>query len=169
LNDLVFRNWRATVARTHGSINAFILAILATLTIGLASACENTARGLKQDAAEAEVETRDERAQAAAAAKELARDAVQAGRAVGAMAADAGEELAEKAGAVTETADVKAALMADPSVDASRIDVDVSAWTKTITLNGYVTTTGERDKAEAIAKSKANDYKVVNNITVQAR
>ena len=157
------------VARTHCSINAFILAIIASLSIGLVTACENTARGLKQDAAEAEAETRDERAHARATAKEVANDAAQAARAVGTIAADAGEELAEKAGAVTEHVDVKAALMADPAVDASRIDVDVSAWTKTVTLNGYVPTTGERQKAEAVARAKARGYKVVNNITVQPR
>jgi osmotically-inducible protein OsmY len=157
------------VARTHCSINVFLLAIIATFSIGLVTACENTACGLKQDAAEAEVGTRDERAQASAAAKEVANDAAHAARAVAEMAKDAGEELAERAGAITETADVKSALMADPSVDASRIDVDVSAWGKTVTLNGYVPTTAERDKAEAIAKAKANGYKVVNNIEVQPR
>jgi osmotically-inducible protein OsmY len=157
------------VARTHCSINAFILAIIACLSIGLVTACENTARGLKQDAAEAEVETRDERAQARAAAREVANDAAQAARAVGTMAADAGEELAEHAGAVSQNVDVKAALMADPAVDASRIDVDVSTWTKTITLNGYVASTGERDKAESITRAKASGYKVVNNLAVQNR
>ena len=157
------------MARTHFSINAFILAIIATLSIGLVTACENTARGLKQDAAEAEADTRDERAQASAAAKEVANDAAHAARAVGTMAKDAGEELAEKASAVGETVDIKAALMADPAVDASRIDVDVSTWTKTVTLNGYVPTIAERDKAEAIAKAKAGGYKVVNNIAVQPR
>ena len=157
------------MARTHGSINAFILAIIATLTIGLTSACENTARGLKQDAAQAEAETRDERAQAAAAAREVAKDAVQAGRAVGAIAADAGEQLAEKAGAAGDAVAVKTALMADPSVDASRIDVDVSTLNRTVTLNGYVPTDAERAKAEAIAKAKAGSYSVVNRITVQPR
>jgi osmotically-inducible protein OsmY len=157
------------VARTHCSINAFILGIIAIFSITLVTACENTARGLKQDAAEAEVETRDERAQAKAAAKEVARDAAEAARAVGSMAADAGEELAEKAGAISETVDVKAALMADPSVDASRLDVDVSSWTKTVTLEGYVPTSVERDRAESIAKAKAPGYTVVNKVVVQPR
>ena len=157
------------MARTHCSINAFLLAIIATISIGLVTACENTARGLKQDAAKAEADTRDERAQATAAAKEVANDAAHAARAVGAMAADAGEELAEKAGAVGENVDVKSALMADPAVDASRIDVDVSAWRKTVTLNGYVSTASERQKAESIARAKADGYTVVNNIAVQPR
>jgi osmotically-inducible protein OsmY len=157
------------VARAHCSINAFILAIIATLSIGLVTACENTARGLKQDTAEAEAETRDERAAARDAAQEVASDAAQAARAVGALAADAGEELAEKASAAAENVDVKSALMADPSVDASRIDVDVSAWTKTVTLKGYVPTEAERSRAEAIARDQADDYEVVNNIAVQPR
>ena len=139
------------------------------LAIGLTTACENTARGLEQDTAEAEAETRDERAAAAAAAKDVAKDAVQTGRAVGSMAAEAGEELAERAGAAVEHVEVKAALMADPSVDASRIDVDVNAWTSTVTLDGYVPTAAERDRAGAIAKAKAAAYTVVNNIAVQPR
>ena len=65
--------------------------------------------------------------------------------------------------------DVKTALMADPSVDATRIDVDVDYRTRTVTLNGYVPTDGERDRAEAIAKAKADGYKIVNNMTVQPR
>jgi len=59
--------------------------------------------------------------------------------------------------------------MADSSVDATRIDVDVSAWTRTITLNGLVSTAGEREQAEAIPRARAEGYKVVNNIAVQPR
>ena len=157
------------MARTHCSINAFILAIIAALCIGLVSACENTARGVQQDTAEAEVETRDERAQAREAAEELGDDAANAAREVGNMAAEAGEELAERASAITENIDVKAALMAEPAVDATRIDVDVNAATRTVTLKGYVPTAGEREKAEAVAKAEAEGYKVVNNIAVQPR
>ena len=157
------------MARTHYSINIFLLAIIAALSIGLVTACENTARGLKQDTAEAEAETRDERAEARESAREVANDAAQAARTVGSMAAEAGEEVAERATATKELVDVKAALMADPAVDASRIDVDVSAWTRTVTLNGYVPTAGERKKAEDIARAKAEGYKVVNNIAVQPR
>ncbi len=157
------------MARTHCSINAFILALIAALSIGLVTSCENTARGLKQDAVEAEVATRDERAEAKAAARGLAHDASQAAQTVGALAADASEEVAERASAVKANVDIKAALMADASVDATRIDVDVSAWTRTITLNGYVPTAGERTRAEAITRARAKGYKVVNNIAVQPR
>jgi osmotically-inducible protein OsmY len=157
------------VARTHCSINAFLLGIIAALSIGLVTACENTARGLKQDTAELEEATRDERAQAQDAARGLAQDAAAAAQTVGAIAADAGEEVAERASAVKQNVDVKAALMADASVDASRIDVDVNASTRTITLNGYVATASERTKAEAITRAKAEGYKVVNNIALGDR
>ena len=157
------------MARTHGSINAFILAIIAALSIGLVTACENTARGLQEDTAEAEADTRDERAEARETAREVGNDAAQAARTVGAMAAEAGEEVAERASAAKEAVDVKAALMADSGVDASRVDVDVSARTRTITLSGYASTDGERERAEAIARDKAEGYTVVNNIRVRPR
>ena len=157
------------MAPTHCSINAFLLALVAALSIGLVTACENTARGLKQDAAKAEEGTRDERAQAKEAAKDVANDAAKAARSVGTMAADAGEEVAERAGAIKEKIDVKTALMADPSVDATRISVNVDYKTRTVTLNGYVPTAGERERAEAVAKAKAQGYNVVNNIGVRPR
>lgn len=153
------------MARTHCSINAFLLGVIAFISIGLVAACENTARGLQQDAAKVEAETRDERANAREAARDVADDAAQAARAVGTMAADAGEEIAERTNAATQTVDIKTALMADPSVDATRIDVDTDHRTRTVTLNGHVPTPAERERAESIARDKAKDYKVVNNIT----
>jgi hypothetical protein len=132
------------VARTHFGINAFILAVMAAMAIGLVTACENAARG-------------------------LANDAGQAARTVGAIAADASEQVAARASALKENVDVKGALMADASVDASRINVDVSAWTRTIRLNGSVSSVNERGKAEAIARARAEGYTVVNNIAVLPR
>ena len=157
------------MARTHSSINAFLLALIAATAIGLATACENTARGVKQDAANAEAETRDERAQAKTAARAVASDAAQAARTVGSMAADAGEEVAERTSALKEKVDIKSALMADPGVDATRIGIAVDYRTRTVTLNGYVPTNAERERAEATAKAKAEGYTVVNNIGVQPR
>ena len=157
------------MAGTHCSINAFLLALIAAVSIGLVAACENTARGMKQDAAAAESATRDERAKAKTAAKDVAHDAAQAARTVGSLAADAGEQVAERADALTQNVDIKTALMADPSVDAARIDVDVDYRTHTVTLNGYVATAAERDRAVAVATAKAEGYKIANNMTVQPR
>jgi osmotically-inducible protein OsmY len=157
------------VARTNCSINAFILGIVAALAIVVAAACENTAEGVRQDAQQAESETRDERAQAKDAAREIGNDAAAAASRVAQSAAEAGEEIAERASAAKELVDVKSALMADPSVDSTRIDVDTDYKTRTVTLNGYVPTAGERERAETVARAHAEGYKVVNNITVQPR
>jgi osmotically-inducible protein OsmY len=157
------------VARINCSINAFILGCIAAVAIAGAAACENTAKGLKQDAQQAEAETRDERSNARDAARDVGREAANAAERVANSAAEAGEELAERASAIKETVDVKSALMADPSVDATRIDVNTDYRTRTVTLNGYVPTHTERDMAEVIAKGHAEGYKVVNNISVQPR
>ena len=157
------------MAHTHCSIHAFILGCVASLAIAGAAACDKTAKGIEQDARQAEEQTRDERAQAAAKAKELGNDAAKAANRVVDSAAEAGEELAERASAVKEAIDVKTALMADPSVDATRIDVDTDYRTRTVTLNGFVPTHTERDMAEVISKGHAEGWKIVNNISVQPR
>ena len=157
------------MARTHCSIHAFILGCIAALAVAGAAACDKTAQGLKQDAQKAEADTRDERAKAKETAKDMGADAAKAAGQVANAAAQAGEELAERANAMKETVDVKTALMADPSVDATRIDVDADYRTRTITLNGYVPSNAERDAADAIAKAKAARWKVVNNLQVQPR
>jgi osmotically-inducible protein OsmY len=157
------------VARAHCSINAFILAVVAVLAIAGAAACQNTARGVQQDAQQAEEQTRDERERAGEKAREVGRDAAEAARRVGAAAAQGAEELAERAGAAVETIDVKGALMADSAVDATRIDVDTDYRTKTVTLNGYIPTEAEKAAAEAIARNKAAGWTVVNNLEVRPR
>lgn len=75
---------------------------------------------------------RDGTQRAAAAAKEGAREA-------GAMISD---------GAIT--AKVKAALIADPTVDASRIDVDTHA--AVVTLSGQLTDAAQTERAVQIAR-----------------
>lgn len=157
------------MARAHCSINAFILSVVAAFAIAGTAACQNTARGLKQDAQQAEEQTRDDRAEAQEKARDLASDAARAANRVGGAAAEAGEELAERAGAAWETVDIKGALMAETSVDATRIDVDTDYRTKTVTLKGYVPTETERDMAEVIAKARADGYTVVNSIEVRPR
>jgi osmotically-inducible protein OsmY len=143
--------------------------VVAAFAIAGTAACQNTARGLKQDAQQAEEQTRDERAEAEAKARELGQDAAKAANRAGETAVTVGEELAERAGAAWETVDVKGALMADASVDATRIDVDTSYKTKTVTLSGYVPTETERNMAEVIAKARAEGYTVVNNLQVRPR
>jgi osmotically-inducible protein OsmY len=78
------------------------------------------------------------------------------------------EKAVEKTAAGAQTVDVKAALIADGRVDASNINVDTSASTKTVVLKGSVPTAQQKTLAEQIARDKAEGYKVSNQLTVKA-
>jgi osmotically-inducible protein OsmY len=81
-------------------------------------------------------------------------------------AADAGDAVS----AAAQTTMVKAALMADKDVDASGIDVDTEAATKTVMLKGTVPTAAQKTTAERIAKAKVSKgYSVHNMLTVSAK
>jgi len=160
---------------------------VAAACMGLA-ACENTAQGVKEDAkentaavqqgaAEAKAETADERAEIKQEGREagaaIGNAASDAGRAIGNAAEKAGDKIAgaannagAKGDAAQQTLDVKTALQADASIDATRIDVDTDAGTKTVTLKGSVATAAQKASAERIARSKAPGYTVRNNLTV---
>src|SRR4051794_23258445 len=102
--------------------------------------CSNTAAGAKKDA-----EINADKASAAAdkAADEAKPKAEEA-------AADTKEAGRDAAGAVkgaVETMDVKSALMADRTVDASHINVDTFHDTKTVVLKCSVKTATQRDEA----------------------
>ena len=76
------------------------------------------------------------------------------------------EKVVEKTAAATNTVDVKSALIADGRVDASNINVDTSASTKTVVLKGTVPTAQQRATAEAIARDNADGYTINNQLTV---
>jgi osmotically-inducible protein OsmY len=76
------------------------------------------------------------------------------------------EKIAEKSGAAANTVDVKSALIADGRVDASNINVDTSASTKTVVLKGTVPNAQQRTTAEAIARDNADGYTTNNQLTV---
>jgi osmotically-inducible protein OsmY len=76
------------------------------------------------------------------------------------------ERAAEKTGAAMETVDVKSALIADGRVDASNINVDTSASTKTVVLKGSVPTAEQKAMAETIARQQAKGYTITNQLTV---
>jgi len=76
------------------------------------------------------------------------------------------ESAIEKTAAGVETFDVKAALIADGRVDASNINVDTSASTKTVVLKGSVPTAEQRTVAEAIAREQAKGYTINNSLTI---
>jgi osmotically-inducible protein OsmY len=78
------------------------------------------------------------------------------------------EKVAEKTAAATQTVDVKSALIADGRVDASNINVDTSASTKTVVLKGSVPTAQQKTIAEQIARDKAEGYTIQNQLVVKA-
>jgi len=70
-------------------------------------------------------------------------------------------------GAAVQTAQVKAALIADSKVDASGIDVDTDAQAKTVTLKGHVPSATQKTLAGVIAEAKVpTGYRVRNELAV---
>ena len=131
-------------------------------------ACSNTAAGVKKDA---EVNA-DKAATAADKAEDKVDPAVDKAQAAGHEAAAETKEAARDAGsaaaAAIETIDVKSALMADRTVDASHINVDTFHETKTVVLKGSVKTATQRDEAARIAAAEAPGYRIDNQLTVVA-
>lgn len=78
-------------------------------------------------------------------------------------------KIGEKVSGGAKTVDVKTALMNDKSVDASGINVDTMADTKTVVLRGTVPTAAMKAEAETIAKREAPGYTVKNELTVAAK
>ena len=128
------------------------IALLAGLSL---AACSNTTAGAKKDAdinsekaATASEKAAAEGREAAAETKEATRDATGALK------------------AAVETIDVKSALMADRTVDASHINVDTFHETKTVVLKGSVKTATQRDEAARIAAAEAPGYRIDNQLTI---
>ena len=132
------------------------IALLSALSL---AACSNTAAGVEQDARE-----NKEKAEAAAdRAEDKARPAAEE---AAAETREAGREAAGAVKAAVETIDVKSALMADRTVDASHIDVDTFHETKTVVLKGSVKTATQRDEAARIAAAEAPGYRIDNQLRV---
>jgi osmotically-inducible protein OsmY len=137
--------------------NGFLaIALLSSLSL---AACSNTAAGVEQDA-------RENADKAAAAADEAEGKARPAAEEAAAETREAAREVGGAAKAAVETIDVKSALMADRTVDASHIDVDTFHETKTIVLKGSVKTATQRDEAARIAAAEAPSYRIDNQLRV---
>lgn len=76
------------------------------------------------------------------------------------------ERVVERTAAGVETMDVKAALIADGRVDATNINVDTIASSKTVVLKGSVPSAEQKATAEAIARDQAKGYRITNNLSV---
>jgi hypothetical protein len=129
------------------------------------------------DGAKAGAETAADKAKEGAekigeAAKDLAQEAKEKGGPAAHDAAEKAKEAGKEAGhfidAEKQALDVRTALMADKTVDASNISVSADAGTKTVTLKGSVATAQQKSDAERIAHEKAGGYSVRNLLTVDA-
>jgi osmotically-inducible protein OsmY len=130
------------------------LAIALMSGISLA-ACSNTAAGIEKDAEKAGDKASAAASDASAATKDATTETKAAVKEAGATVA-----------AAVETIDVKSALMADRTVDASHINVDTFADTKTVALKGSVKTATQRDEAARIAAAEAPGYRIDNQLTI---
>jgi osmotically-inducible protein OsmY len=112
----------------------------------------------------------DARHQAADAVEQASRrtdDAEASLKQTGRSAEQTVNDAAAATGAALQTAQVKAALIADSKVDASGIDVDTDAQAKTVTLNGHVPSATQKSLAGRIAEAKvATGYRVRNELVV---
>jgi osmotically-inducible protein OsmY len=136
----------------------------ALVAASLLAACENTARGIEQDT---ENNRAKAKAAAEAAAPKIEQATAEAKQAVANAAGNAANTTANALDGATRTMQVKMALVADKSLDASEIHVETDQTARTVTLKGHVPTSAQKAEAERIARAKAPDYKVVNTLVVQ--
>ena len=145
----------------------------ALLSVSLFAACQNTARGVEQDAekntAEAKQEARDANAAARQEAREAGQSMERAGDRVAQETKDATRSVGATLDAAAQTMQIKTALIDADNLDANDIDVDTNGSTKTVTLKGHVPTAAQKAAAERIAKEKAPDYTVSNMIEVRGK
>jgi predicted small secreted protein len=163
----------------------------ALLSASLFAACQNTARGVEEDteqntaaarqeSREAGAEMREDTREAGAAAERAGDRIANESREIGTSAERAGDRVANESreaassvgatlDAAAQTMQIKTALIDADDLDAGAIDVDTNADNKTVVLRGHVPTAAQKAAAERIAKNKAPEYRIVNNIEVRAR
>jgi len=106
-------------------------------------------------------------ANTAAAAKQKGEAAEESLERAGERATGALKDAARAGSAAAQTAEVKAALIADSRVDAADIDVDTDEGAKRVTLSGHVRSAAQKLTAGQIAHAKAEGYEVRNDLVVR--
>ena len=129
-------------------------------------ACSNTAAGVEKDAKKNADKAAAAAAETKADAKEATADAKDATAGARAEVKDQARDASGAIKAAVETIDVKTALMADRTVDASHINVDTFHETKTVVLKGSVKTAQQRTEAARIAAAEAPSYRIDNQLTI---
>lgn len=122
------------------------------------SACNRSAQDSRDDAAEAQRKADRAATEASQKARDEAQDAQRTANPEGG-----------RLGAAGETLSIKTALIADKTVDASDINVDTYADTKTVVLRGTVPLMEQKTQAEKIAMQEAPSFHIDNQLTVKPR
>jgi osmotically-inducible protein OsmY len=102
------------------------------------------------------------------AAKDVKREAKPVAKEVGHGVKKGAQKTGDALDATKQHLDVKAALLADKTVDASHIDIDVDKDAKILYLRGTVPTAEQKATAERIARDKAREFIVRNELTVMS-
>lgn len=102
------------------------------------------------------------------AAKEVKREAKPVAKEVGEKVKEGAEKTGQALDATKQHLDVKAALLADKTVDASHIDIDTDKNAKILYLRGTVPTAAQKAAAGRIARDKADGFIVRNELTVMS-
>jgi len=129
------------------------------LTAAAASSCSNTSQQ------ETTVRSSPAASPTSGATDVTKRVSDEAGK-LADKAKEEGKEVAAAVMTEKQAIDVRAALMADKTIDASKIDVDADGASKTVTLKGSVPTAAQKSAAEKLAREKADGYTVRNRLTV---
>lgn len=136
-----------------------MLAVTAALALSVAgAACDRGSSDARDEAAELQQKADKAAADAQQKAREASQDAMRTAN-----------EAGGRAGAAVETFDVKTALMADKTVDASDINVDTMRDTRVVVLRGTVPNAAQKGLAGDIATREAEGYRVDNQLTVKAK
>jgi|SRR5581483_1540870 len=147
----------------------------ALLSVALFAACSNRAPGTQEKTAQTQTtpaSSADSAPTTGRAADDKAvsveHDAAATKESLGraGQPANAPSATANTMDSAQQTMDIKSALMADKSLDASRINVDTDGATNTVTLTGRVSTEADKKAADRIAAGKAPGYKIVNSLVV---
>src|SRR5688572_12572236 len=102
------------------------------------------------------------------AAQEVKREAKPVAKDVGHKVKEGAEQTGDALDATKQHLDVKAALLADKTVGASHIAIDTDKPANILYLRGTVPTAAQKAAAERIARDKADDFLVRNELTVMA-
>jgi hypothetical protein len=182
-------HWR--ICRAGLGIGILIISVSACSNADKKEA-ERKAAEAKERAAAAVEKARDETSEAAKdaskAAEGMTKSAKEAATKFGAQAKDAalkgasaaagvGSDAAVAAGKATEVAAVRAAgalrtgairaaLLREPSLDVSHVNIDTDEPAKRVVLSGRVKTTAARATVERLAREKAPGYTVENRLVV---